>query len=598
MTASPAANKDDNIFWNGPGNIKRVIDFQANEGLSQLGTITVTVISDEPKLATDSLLFKSTKISIEVGEGLKEMRLFQGLIISISQGESAHGNIQTSTVKEYFYKLLIRPRLWLLTQTTRSETFIKTNVQELVSTRLKAAKVRFKWNVKAKPRYREHAVQYAESDFAFLNRLLEDEGITYYQDHEADTVVFCDRPDAHPDCRPFNHAHYRETHEIFSKQADQEAISTMTYRESVGAGAFSVNDYNHEAAKTPLFAEETTTDHRARSELSVYEHPADHGDHTQGQAIAKRRLEAAIAGLTGLTGSASCRSFAHGHCFNLQHHWRKDLNRKWLLVHTQIAVDKSRFICRFQAIPASTTFRPQRRTPIPKEFGIQTAKVTGPKGAKVYLDDLGRCKLRFHWEREGSADDRSSRWVRVNNGYAGRDYGIQFIPRVGTEVLVQFIDGNPDRPVVVGRAYNDADKPPLGPSQKWQNIVKSIKDNHLLFDDEDGKELLQLRAQRNMHTHVENDQSILIKHDRSLEIQNNDHQIVKVNRFEEIGNDWEVVNKKGKIAFTANRGGLIFKCGPAQLEIKPGFVKIRFGGNEIKLSSAGISINGSVVRIN
>ena len=184
---------------------------------------------------------------------------------------------------------------------------------------------------------------------------------------------------------------------------------------------------------------------------------------------------------------------------------------------------------------------------------MQTAIVTGPAGSKVYLDELGRCKLQFHWDREGPNNERSCMWVRVSNNYAGKDYGFQWIPRVGHEVLVTFMEGNPACPVVTGRVYNDFNTPPLGPANKFQNIIKSIKDNHIMFDDKDGAELVEIRAEKDMYTLVVNDDTQQIGNDRKVKVVRHHHETIGKNMTINVGEHLtENVGKDYKESVTDN----------------------------------------------
>ena len=298
----------------------------------------------------------------------------------------------------------------------------------------------------------------------------------------------------------------------------QEFIRDFCYEEIVATGVFAVHHYNYETSQTNIKTQKQDGKAPCFTEVERYQHSLNYKDKGAGDAIAKRLLEEEISHRKVGRGFSSSRSFEAGYAMTMTDHFRDEFNVKWLLTSCSITMSQGGYQCEFTCLPADIPFRPARKTPPPKATGIQTAVVTGPSGSKVYLDEMGRCKLQFHWDREGGKDERASMWVRVSQNYAGKGYGIQWIPRVGDEVLVTFINGDPDMPIVTGRVYNDFNTAPLGPANKWQNIIKTIKDHHIIFDDEDGKEVIDIRSHKDMKTLVVNSKSLNVGNDETISI--------------------------------------------------------------------------------
>ncbi|CAM2070367.1 Type VI secretion system tip protein VgrG [Sulfidibacter corallicola] len=558
------ASKQHNIndlSWLGPGPRFYVYQVDLVERMSQPFTLEVLL---ETKTPVDplELIHKQGRVVVKCGENHAQQRSLSGVIAEVRQVRSGFGSVHGREERAYYYKLIMRPRMWLLTKTHRSKVYQHMSVQAIVSEVLGESGVAFSWRASGGTKSREYCVQYGETNFHFVNRLLEAEGIYYYYDHDGAQTVIADSAGAHAGCSPVATVPYLEGE--WTKERDREGLQTVEYAIRAGSAAVMCGDYNYQTSQINIQASKSIRSPLAVAGSEMYFHSTLHADHGGGEALAGVRGDASSAQLMELSGSGNCRSFDVGSWFQLEGHYSQDLNRKWLLTETTIHAEPGEFRVDFRAVPLGSALRPERSTPRPKVQGLQTAVVTGPPGAEVYLDNLGRCKLQFHWDREGPKNDRSSMWVRVANNYSGQGYGIQFIPRVGHEVLVEFLEGNPDHPVLVGRVYNDAQAPPLGPAQKYQNAIKTIKDHHIIFDDTDGKEMFDVRSQKDMTvlvvndqsrtvghdqatqvghdqgTQVGNDQSIAVGHDQGTQVGNDQGTRVGNNQATEVGNDRDV----------------------------------------------------------
>lgn len=534
------------VLWEGPGGEFEVVEFEITETISQPFVLTAELKTDQESIAFDSMLNVNAKVVLKVGDDLAEKRFFAGIITRFSQSRTGHGNLPKAKKKVFYYHVEIRPQLWLLSKQFRSMVFQKKTAKDIVSEVLDEHGVKHSWKHNGSPRQRDYCLQYKETSLAFVSRLLEDEGIFYFFDHEKGEMVLGDGASAHADCKPYAEAVYSEEPTPKYAVAKHEHVKLFNYSEQMGSGHFSVHDYNYETSSTNIDKDTTEGKSPAFPQLEQYSHDLKYIDAGQGTDLAKIRKLEELAGLKTVSGFTSCRSFATGFKFTLKEHFNGDFNRGWVLYETRIRATQGTYRNDFVAFPSDVDFHPPRATPVPKVYGVHTATVTGPAGEKVYLDKMGRCKLQFHWDREGKDDEKSSMWIRVSNGYAGKDYGIQWIPRVGHEVLVSFIDGDPDRPAVLGRVYNDANSAPLGPAEKWQNIIKTIKDNHILFDDKDGAERIDIRAHKDMNTLVENDKTLNVRHDFTETVHR--HKTITVE-----DGDYTVTVDKGEYARTVEK---------------------------------------------
>lgn len=528
-------NNQADILWELPGSDISVMEFRTEQAISDLYLTHVKIKSPNPGLAFADMLHAEARLVLKCGPLLEDVRYFGGIITRFGHCRTLHGNITTATKPMFSYEVEIRPKLWLLTRQFRSKVYQKVSAKDIVEDILGSYGIANSWDLNGSPFIRDYCVQYQETDYAFVSRLLEEEGICFYFDQEANSVQFTDHANGHSSCKPDATAAYCEETSHHFSFGKNETIRDFSHEQMVETGTFSLFHKNYETTQYNLMVETQAGDSPNFPALEAYEHTANYRDRGEGDIYLNIVKEGTVAAAHRGRGIATCRSFEAGNVFTMKEHYRSELNSKWLLISCRIEAEQGKFKCWFEALHGDVAYRPPRKTPRPRVYGLQTAVVTGPAGSKVYLDQLGRCKLQFHWDREGQNDDTSSMWVRVSNNYAGRDYGIQWIPRVGHEVLVTFIEGNPDLPVVTGRVYNDFNTPPLGPAEKFQNIIKSIKDNHIMFDDKDGDELVEVRAEKNMTTLVINDDTQDIGNDRLVKVGRNHKETIGNNMNIDVG---------------------------------------------------------------
>lgn len=533
MTVFHQHNVDD-VLWRGPGEKIKILRYGLEERVHQIGLLWVEIES-QGLVPAATFINQFAGIHIMAGDKQGEIRPLNGIVTQVRQMRGGFHDTDDPTQQQYRYRLEIKPKMSLLAKTKRSRIFQNKNAKDIISEVCGAMGVSFEWRTVDSFPEREYCVQYDESDLNFVKRLLEDEGAYFFYDHNSQNIIFADAPSGHQPCVPHAVATYDEEGQI--KEKDEEVVMSAEFILNVVSGSVACHDYNYQTSSTQLRSGQVNASPASLANLEVYDHNTLFAEGGMGDRMAKIRAESHLAEMCALSTHGNTRSFATGHTFILENHFDEELNTTWLIKALRIEGEQGDFKCWTESCPTGNVFRPRFETPRPRVHGLQTATITGPGGSEVYLDQMGRCKLQFHWDREGPGNDRSSMWVRVSNNYAGRDYGIQFIPRVGHEVLVEFLMGNPDHPVVCGRVYNDNQAAPLGPAEKYQNAIKTIKDHHIIFDDSDGKEMFDIRSQKDMQILVVNDQSRNVGNNQATSVGNNQNLAVGNTRLMTVGNN-------------------------------------------------------------
>ena len=376
-------------------------------------------------------------------------------------------------------------------------------------------------------------MQYRETNFDFISRLLEQVGIFYFFEHEKGkhTLVLADSPLAHPVLPGTPRIPYQQGQ-------GGDVISRLAQKRMWRPGKYTMNDYNFEIPNTTLETTlESTPEIGGNRRYELYEHPGDYQQKAQGEALARVRMQEIESASQVVDGTSSCRAMAAGHRFALTGHERRELNRDYVITHVRHEANISNqgaYTNEFTAIPHSVPFRPLRLTPQPVIRGPETGVVVGPKGEETFVDEYGRVKVQFHWDRQGKSDENSSGWIRVAQPWAGKQWGTLFIPRVGDEVLIEFLHGDVRRPFISGSLYNGEDRPPVSlPVGQTITTIKSSTtkggggSNELRFDDKKGLEEIFLHGQRDWRTVVE--------HDQNESVGNNSTVRVGGNRVETVG---------------------------------------------------------------
>jgi type VI secretion system secreted protein VgrG len=398
----------------------------------------------------------------------------------------------------------------------------------------------------------EYCVQHRETDLDFVSRLLEEEGIFYFFEH-SDTkhlLVFADGTVAYKEIAGESGVTYNFSQGMAPKE---ECVYRFSFSRQVRSGKMTRRDYNFEKPGLDLTKEEQAKVHEKQE---VYDYPGRYVEPDRGKRLSKVRLEEAMTYYESAEGESSCVRLVPGFKFSLSDHERGEYNREYFLTKLATRGEQPQSVqeasgsgsggfsysSRFTAIPASVPFRPARATPKPMVEGIQTATVVGPKGEEIYTDKYGRVKVHFHWDREGARDEKSSCWIRVSSTFAGGQYGAIFTPRIGHEVVVDFLEGDPDRPLITGSVYNADRMPPYElPGEKTKSTTKTDSSlggkgfNELRFEDKKGSEEVYLQGEKDWTILIKNDKNQIVGHDETLDVGNNRTKTVGVNQRETIG---------------------------------------------------------------
>ncbi|MDQ9192032.1 type VI secretion system tip protein TssI/VgrG, partial [Cronobacter sakazakii] len=450
------------------------------------------------------------------------------------------------------YELTVEPDLWPMQRDRNLRIFQGQTVPQIVKTLLGESRVNMEERLSGSYRVWEYCVQYQESSLDFISRLLELEGIAYHFRHEQDrhTLVLTDAPGQYEPFPGYETIPYHVTPSGGS--TDEEGISQWALEDSVTPGIYSLDDYDFRKPNAWLFQARQNPLSPQPGSIDVYDWPGRFVEHGHGEFYARIRQERWQVEHRQTQGTATALGIAPGHTFVLRNAPFFGDNGEYLTTVAHYRFEENRYASgpdsntlheiRFEVIPADVPYRPAQKTPWPRTYGPQTAKVVGPQGESIWTDKYGRVKVKFHWDRLGKGDDTSSSWVRVSSAWAGQGFGGVQIPRVGDEVVVDFINGDPDRPLITGRVYNEASMPPwaLPAAATQMGFLSRSKDgspdnaNALRFEDKAGEEQVWLHAEKNMDTEIENDETHSVGSNRTKTIGANETTTVKKNRTETV----------------------------------------------------------------
>lgn len=545
----------------------RVLGFEASEGLSEVfeATITLALLPDVD-LDVASLVGAHSCLTIHLGGG--EDRFVDGIVSRVRAWEEGSGEARRRL------RLTVVPTLWRLGKIARSRIFQDLSVPEIVKQVLREGGVESRQALSESYPKRTYCVQYNESDLAFVSRLLEDEGIFWFFEHAQGqhTLVLADADSAYPPLSsgdqvlPFV--------EASRTVAGAEHLDDFSYGSELRSGKFTLRDYDPQRPGLDLTSSAQAQSFEA--ELEVYDYPGGYQELGDGRSRSARRLEAERAQAALHHGRSPCRRIAPGCTFELENHPLPELDGEYVVVRVQHRGDQREALGGigttgtpageayrndFACLPKAVPYRPPRSTPRPIIAGPQTAVVVGPAGEEIYTDALGRIKVQFHWDREGRRDERSSCWLRVAQAWAGPGWGALYLPRIGHEVVVEFLEGDPDRPVVTGSVYNGANPPPIPlPSDKTRSTLRSASSpgsdgyNELRFEDAKGQEEVYFHAQKDLNVVVENDRTEQVKHDEALTIGNDRSRRIGRDQTLQVGrDDSTVIGNDQRLEVTGNR---------------------------------------------
>jgi len=531
--------------------------FHGDDGMSVPYHYTLELISEEDAVAPADLLRQPVTITVVLPDGERKIH---GLVRRFTQ----MGQRDDLT----FYGAEVVPWLWFLTLSQDSKIFQNKSVLDIVQEVFDGLGYS-DYEIRCSKSYapREYCVQYRESHFNFVSRLLEEEGIFYFFEHSDDKHLLV-IADMNSTCKPCPDQDTARMATQEGRWQEEDVVTALTLESAVHIGKVTLRDYDFTRPSLNL---ETSAPGQEGEE--VYDYPGQYLDLGEGERYAQLILEEGECGGQVVRGASNCRPFQSGFKFTLSEHYRPDANQEYLILqvsHRAEAGDyrswdtapfeyRNTFVC----IPASTPFRPPRPNRKPRIHGSQTALVVGKSGEEIFTDEYGRVKVQFYWDRIGGKDQNSSCWVRVSYPWAGKAWGGIHIPRMGQEVIVEFLEGDPDRPIITGRVYNAEQTVPYGlPANRTQSGVKSRSSlgggtddfNEIRMEDKKGSEQLYIHAQKDKQVVVENNRTESVGNDEKIDIGNDRTETVGNNETISIGTDRsETVGANETISIGANR---------------------------------------------
>jgi type VI secretion system secreted protein VgrG len=624
-----------------PGGLEfDLVSFRGEEYLSGLFHFTLELKSTAKTAAFSNIVGKPVGLEIELAQDGVQ-RHIHGIVGRFVQG--GHDDRQAT----YFADLY--PWLWLLSHGSDCRIFQEKTVPDIIKQVFgDVGQTDFKAELQSSYSPRIYCVQYNETHLDFVSRLMEEAGIFYFFRHSSSKHELV-LADAGSVCGPCTGSDVIRCSPLSDVELENVMIS-CSIEESVVPGIYSHDDFNFETPSTDLETKASGTKGSEPTRRLVFEYPGGFADSGAGGKLSDVRIQELEAPQKTLRGRCFAPGLTAGGTFTLENHYRDDLNREYLVTMVSHDAGADVYTTSFEAIPSDVPLRPRRLTRRPRIAGTQTAIVVGKSGQEIWTDKYGRVKVQFHWDREGKKDEKSSCWVRVAQGWAGKTWGQIYIPRIGQEVVVSFEEGDPDRPLITGSVYNAEQMVPYSlPDNQTQSGLKTRSTskgdgetfNELRFEDKKDSEQIYFHAEKDFERIVENndtlkvgfekkdkgDQTIDIYNDRTITIEegNDKLQVKKGNR--------DVLIDKGNLTLEISKGNqdvtigqgdrtvkidtgadtlkvkgdrsVTIQTGNHTLKISAGksstqamqSIELKVGGNSLKIDMSGVTIKGTMVKI-
>ena len=601
--------------------------FKVTETLGRLFRIEADLCSEDESIRFDDIVGRNVTLRLDTTR--EPTRYFNGIVARFSQGGTV-GRLAS-------YQAEIVPWLWLLTRTSDCRIFQNKKVPDILKETLRDHDLAdFDDRLTGSYREWEYCVQYRETDFNFVSRLMEQEGIYYYFEHEngKHRMILCDSPSTvqvYPGYGSISfHAPEHET-------ADVEQIRRWFVRKEVQPGSYVLADFDFKNPQKDLEVPARIPRQHMAADFEMYDYPGEYTEFSDGERYARTRIEECHTEHEVMGGETDARGVCTGYKFCLSDFPRSDQCKEHLVTSTTLQArtdefepgaagggSQITFACSFQAIDAALAFRPARITPKPLIHGPQTAIVVGPAGDEIHTDPYGRVKVQFHWDRRSKGNETSSCWIRVAQYWAGKKWGAMYIPRIGQEVVVEHLEADPDQPIITGRVYNGEAMPPYDlPANKTRSTLKSNSSkggegfNEIRIEDKKGQEQVFIHAERNMDERVKAASMETIGASRHLTVGGDQLELVEGDKWQQIKCDLSLkVNgltgfyggegitcKSGKwfsmeaadnieflsaTEFVAEATSKItLKCGGSSIVLTPSAIYIQGGPNVMINSGAG-----------
>ncbi len=506
---------------------------------------TLELLGGEDNTPYTDLVGKPMTVRLELGDG--STRYFNGIVSRFAQSTGEKGRVE--------FRATLVPWLWLLTRRSDCRIFQGKTVPDIIKQVFRDLGLTdFEDKLDGTYREWEYCVQYRETDFAFVSRLMEQEGIYYYFRHEngKHVLVLADSTSSVKAFPGYDEIRYKPFDAVLT---DYELIHTLTVERELQPGRYAHTDYDFKAPKRNLLTAAKATRAGAENPFEIFDYPGEFTVTADGEDMASVRLDEHLTRFEIARGTGDSRGIAAGCKFRLVEYRREDQNKEYLVTSTAIQASSDEFesgakeprvmySVAFAAIDATQLYRAPSTTPLPMIHGCQTAVVVGKSGEEVWTDEHGRVKVQFHWDRESAGDENSSCWIRVSQPWAGKKWGAINIPRIGQEVIVEFLEGDPDRPIITGRVYNGENKTPYPlPSMGTVSAMKTNTSkggggfNEIRFQDKKGDEQIFVHGEKNVDVRVKNDTYEWVGHDRHLVVKNDRFEHVENNRHEKVAGD-------------------------------------------------------------
>ncbi|MBI6666088.1 type IV secretion protein Rhs [Pseudomonas syringae] len=598
-----------NTFASGGDEEMLLEHFSGSESLSRLFELNLALLSQRSDVKLKSLIGRPATVEIELADG--SIRYINGYVNRFST-QGSDGGLSR-------YSAVLGPWLWMLTCRFDTRTFQDKTVQDVLTEVFGSygAFPKYEFRLSKSLKNHSYVTQYRESDFNFVQRLLENEGLFYYFEHTADSHVMVVVDDSstlvplaeQPQIR-FHTASVTET---------ADSITQWSATRQLQSGKISVRTFDYRQPNNALPVSMQSMNQQGDIDsFEIYDFPGQytHGNYEDGEAMVRSRIEALE--LLGKTfyGDSNCRAMKPGYTFELTQHYEHDAgtseNRQFLIIsvdhvgsNNYLTGDQAGYLNKFVCVRKKIAYRPQLATRRPSINGPQTAIIVGPPGEEIYTDEMGRVKVQFHWDRNGQFDDKSSCWVRVAQSGASGGFGSIQIPRVGDEVVVVFLDGNPDRPLIMGSLYNSQNTPPWSlPANKTQSgfLTRSMKGdggtaNFFRFEDKAGAEQLIMHAERNMDTEIEVDETHKVGNNRTMTVDGRQTEIIKKDTVMNVQEGSLTIQVDNQFIQVNAKQHIILQVGESSITLTPDGIEIK--GNAITTVSKGTTqITGAPVRVN
>ncbi|MCP1453249.1 type VI secretion system Vgr family protein [Pseudomonas kilonensis] len=576
-------------------------DMGGGEELGRLFNYELQLHSLDNAIDLNKLLGKPMCVSLQLDGGGE--RYFHGIVARCSQ------NVDQGQFASY--QATLRPWLWLLTRTSDCRIFQNLTIPQIIKQVFRDLGFSDFEDALSRP-YREweYCVQYRETSFDFVSRLMEQEGIYYFFRHEQGrhVLVLADAYGAHTQAPGYGSVPYYPKNE---QQRERDHIHDWHLAQEVQPGSLELNDYDFQRPSAHIDVRAAMPRPHTAGDYPLYDYPGTYVQSQDGEHYARTRIEALQTLHEQVELAGNARGLGSGHLFSLTGFSRQDQNREYLIVGARYYISQesgetgggapsAQFESSLTCLDAQKSYRPLATTHRPIVKGPQTALVVGPKGEEIWTDQFGRVKVHFYWDRHDQSNENSSCWIRVSQAWAGKNWGSVQIPRIGQEVIVSFLEGDPDRPIVTGRVYNAEQTVPYAlPANATQSGTKSRSSkggtpanfNEIRMEDKKGAEQLYIHAERNQDIVVEVDESHSVGHDRNKSIGHNETARIGQDRLRAVQrNDALVVGgtKSDSVAtqYLMEAGSQIrLVCGKSVLEFN--------ASGEINISGTAFNIYAS-----